>query len=267
MVKDGGDVERFLKTLHDRCWLAGLGWMMVGTAGQLLERSIVDRMVFAPERLCFEGPPQLTTPLQQDHDKRAPVVTDGEPADTGAICRNLSVVDQANLKELKAAEQVRLKGDAAKVQAKFVATQAAGISERTGISPVAVRRIIERQCAGVLLPDVVLPFDTQEFAGCTVRDALADPDRFFGATLADPVEGIDYGRCKAKILRRGGGGLRIHSFAHGRTDYDLRYDAAAIEAALRAAEKADVVDILVRLSRLPNVLRQAPGPEFAVRHA
>ena len=40
---DGGDTERFLKTLHDRCWLAGLGWHLIGKAGQLLDRSIIDR--------------------------------------------------------------------------------------------------------------------------------------------------------------------------------------------------------------------------------
>ena len=65
-VKDGGDTERFLRALHDRCWLAGLGWMMVSTSGALLERSIVDRMVGGPERLVFEGGPVLAPPLQQD---------------------------------------------------------------------------------------------------------------------------------------------------------------------------------------------------------
>lgn len=57
LVQDGGDVERFLRTMHDRCWLRGFGWYMVGAGGQLLERSIVDRMVYAPERLVFEGAP------------------------------------------------------------------------------------------------------------------------------------------------------------------------------------------------------------------
>lgn len=55
LVQDGRDCERFLKTLHLRCWLAGFGWMMVGAGGQLLERSIVDRVVGSPERLGFEG--------------------------------------------------------------------------------------------------------------------------------------------------------------------------------------------------------------------
>ena len=54
-MRDGTDIERFLKTLHERCWLAGFGWMMVSGSGSLLERSIVDRMVFAPSRPVFEG--------------------------------------------------------------------------------------------------------------------------------------------------------------------------------------------------------------------
>src|SRR4029077_8792186 len=65
-VQDGSDIERFLRALHDRCWLAGFGWMMVGAGGQLLERSIVDRMVGGAERLVFEGGPILKAPLQQD---------------------------------------------------------------------------------------------------------------------------------------------------------------------------------------------------------
>ena len=40
-VKDGADSERFLRALHDRCWLAGLGWMMVSTNGALLELSLI----------------------------------------------------------------------------------------------------------------------------------------------------------------------------------------------------------------------------------
>lgn len=43
---------------------------MVGAGGQLLERSIVDRMVSAPERLAFEGKPILEHPLAQDEAGR-----------------------------------------------------------------------------------------------------------------------------------------------------------------------------------------------------
>ena len=66
VAKNGNDAERFLKTVHERCWLKGLGWMTVGAAGQLLERSIIDRAVYAPERLVFEGAPIVELPLEQD---------------------------------------------------------------------------------------------------------------------------------------------------------------------------------------------------------
>ena len=91
-IKDGADVERFLRTLHDRCWLAGLGWMMVGVGGQLLERSIVDRMVGAAERLVFEGPPVVEPPLRQDAAGRKPQVVDGDvlELDTGLPSLNSS---------------------------------------------------------------------------------------------------------------------------------------------------------------------------------
>ena len=95
LVQDGGDIERFLRTLHDRCWLPGFGWLMAAAGGQLLERSIVDRMVYAPERLVFEGAPILDPPLLQDLASRRATVTDGAPLDTGKACPALTVVEKA----------------------------------------------------------------------------------------------------------------------------------------------------------------------------
>jgi hypothetical protein len=36
LVRDGSDIERFLRTLHDLCFRHGFGWYLVGAAGQLL---------------------------------------------------------------------------------------------------------------------------------------------------------------------------------------------------------------------------------------
>jgi hypothetical protein len=72
LVQDGADVDRFLKTLHERCWLAGLGWHMLCAAGRLLDRSLVDRMVGAAERLVFEGAPVVEPPLVQDRAASLP---------------------------------------------------------------------------------------------------------------------------------------------------------------------------------------------------
>jgi hypothetical protein len=213
VVLDGSDVERFLKDLHKRCWLAGLGWLMIGAGGQLLERSIVDRVVGSPERLVFEGAPVLDPPLAQDKASRRPVAIDGEALDTVAACPPLTIVEQSGLNELRAKETHRLAPDVVKSRESFINRQSHWLVERTGMDVGRARRTILRQCEGVLLPDVVLPFDDEDLAGKTVADVLADPAKFAGATLADPLEGVDYGRCKARIMRRADDGTPwIHSF-------------------------------------------------------
>jgi hypothetical protein len=246
LIKDGADAERFLKTLHERCWLAGLGWMMVGAGGQLLERSIVDRVCGGPERLAFEGQAVLTPPLVQDKAARLPLAIEGEALHTTNVCRSLSLVDHAKLEELQAKEAARLVPEVAKTKKAFVNRQAEQLTARIGISHSHAMRIIERQCSGILLPDVVLPFDDEEFASATVAHVLADPFRFEGATLADPLEGIDYGRGKAKIMLRADGTPWIHSFAHGRATYELKLDYRAAEALLNRAVPADAPDLFVR---------------------
>jgi hypothetical protein len=246
-VRDGLDVERFLKTLHARCWLAGLGWLMVGVGGQLLERSIVDRVVGTPERLVFEGAPVLDPPLAQDETSRRPAVSEGGPLDTLFACPPLTILEQAMLRELRAKEAARLAPDSAKAKKTFIAQQTQYLVDRTGMAWDAATRVIERQCAGILLPEVVLPFDDEDLVGATVAGVLADPTRFEDATLADPIEGVGYGAGKAKIMRRADGTLWINSFAHGRTVFELRFDYRAAENALNKAQPDEAADLFVRL--------------------
>jgi hypothetical protein len=246
LVEDGSDINRFLTDMHQRCWLAGLGWIMVGAGGQLLERSIVDRMVGSPERLVFEGPPVLDRAVAQDQSIRVPDATEGQALDTVAACPPLTRLEKAQLCELHAKEANRLAPEAARARKAFVVAQAQQLRERTGMAPHRAAQIIERQCAGVLLPDVTLPFDDDELAGATVGDVLADPDRFDDATLADPIEGVIYGPGKAKVMRRVDGTPWINSFAHGGTVYELRLDYCSAEAAVNKATPDQAVDVFVQ---------------------
>jgi hypothetical protein len=241
VAKDGSDSERFLTTLHERCWLRGFGWMIVSASGTLLERSIVDRTVGGAERLVFEGGPILKSPLRQDKESRRPIAVDGVALDTVAVCPPLSIVERARLDELKVRERERLAPEMAKAREAFVEAQAKKLVARTGMSEKAATQVIVRQCEGVLRPDIVLPFDDPELAGCTVGDVLANPEFYEGETLADPLEGVAYGRCVAKIMRRADGTPWIHSFAHGRTSYELKHDATAVRKAMEKAVKDEVV--------------------------
>jgi hypothetical protein len=161
----------------------------------------------------------------------------------------------AKLGELRAREKHRLAGECAKARELFIDRQAHRLVERTGMDLPRARRAIERQCEGILLPDVELPFDDPELAGRTVADVLADPVGFEGETLADPLEGIEYGRGKARIMRRADGSVWINSFAHGRIVYELKLDCAAVCAVLEHTPEAGVVDTFIGLA-LTADLRQ-----------
>jgi hypothetical protein len=231
-VKDGGDVDRFLHGLHDRCWLHGLAWHVIGRSGQLLERSLVDCTVGYGERLCFEGPPMIEPPLRQDTSKREPVVIEGNTIDTALILGKPSEYQQHLVREAKTVSSVKLTAEATLVRERYDEALA-GRMGRSGVPLPSARRQVTARHRGILLPDVELDFD--ELGLTTVATVLAAPRDFVGETLADPLEGAAYGRCKAKLMRRTDGTLVIHSFAHGGGLYHLRHDARSASATLTEA--------------------------------
>ena len=249
LATDGSDAERFLRTLHDRLTIAGFGWMTVGRGGQVLRRSLVDRSVYDGARLVFEAAPTLQHPLTQDRAARAPRAYPGPAMDTREVLRDLTIVETAKLQEIETEERNRVAPEAKKAQKAFLDSQARKIVERSEgkITFDAAQKTVKLQIAGTLLPDVVLEFDDEDLREASVADVLAKPDQFVGLTMSDPQEGPEYGRCKAKIMRRDDDSLWVHSFAHGRSTYELKFDAAAVESAIMAGKEVDAADILVRM--------------------
>jgi hypothetical protein len=244
-VKDGTDIERFLEVLAACLWLAGYGWLIVDVAGRLLVRSPIDVAVSRPERPVFEGPPILAPPLVQDAEARRPIVVDGGLLDTRVACPPLTPVEIDRIALIRAEEEARLRPEAAAARHAYIAARADDLAQRTGMSNEAAAKIIASQCGGILLPDIVLPFDDPEFDGCTVGDVLAHPARFAGATLADPLEGHARGRDKAKLFCNDDGSLIIHSFVHGGGNFRLCYDEAAAKAAIDRASAEEAAQVYV----------------------
>lgn len=247
LVRDGSDIERFLKDLHARCWLNHLGWFLLGATGQLLDRSIIDRAVWAPERLVFEGAPVLAEPLLQDRAARRPNWTPGIALDTRLACPPLTLVEEARLSRLKSEARAVLAPEAVRIQATADKALTERLTEVRGMSFAAAQHSVRRRHQGILMPQVELTFDDPAIGTVAVAELLARPDRFVGETLADPLEGVSYGRCKAMVMRHERGGLWIHSFAHGRMTYELKLDASMLMAAILAAEPNAVVSTYAQL--------------------
>jgi hypothetical protein len=224
-LADGADIERALKCLHQRLWLAGLGYHVIGAAGQLLERSIIDAAVYGPERLVFEGAPVLLAPVAQSARKRRPLVHDGVVIDSKAVIADLTARERETLAALQAASATRLKGAAQAKRKEWARLYA----EERGLSEQQADRIAAQAAKHVLESEFALEFDDPGLGRCTVADVVDNPSEYIGETLADPLEGVDYGRNKAKVFCRDDRCLMIHSFAHGGINYQLAGQGVRLE--------------------------------------
>jgi hypothetical protein len=139
----------------------------------------------------------------------------GNVIDTAVVIPSLTEVEQARVDQLKSAERERLKPTAAKARKAWAKEFAA----KHGMSEQEAERIATQASNYILEPEFELEFD--DLGTCTVAEVISNPDRYIGQSLADPVEGISYGRDKAMVLRQRDGCLMIHSFAHGGIDYAL----------------------------------------------
>lgn len=244
LVQDGGDIDRALAALHELCWLHGFGWYLIGKAGQLLDRTIIDSSVRFGERLVFEGPPEVVPPLFQDAAARLPVAHGGEAIDTRSAIRPLTAYQAACVMRAKQRAGALLEPEAAKVRAQADQLLAKEISDKTRMPLASAMRVVAARHRGALLPHIMLDFD--DLGLISVATVLADPDKYVGESLADPLEGVDYGRCKAMVLlsRDDPAAVFINSFAHGGARYRLRHDMRTAHAAIDNAEPAHVVDEL-----------------------
>jgi hypothetical protein len=218
--------------------LAGLGWFLVGDAGQLLERSIVDTAVWKPERLVFEADPILDPGFSQG--PRPAMVHEGGLL---ACPPDLDTNDEAQLEKLlgfarTAAEPEAVAKRKVWEEARIGEIVAAGGDRHKG------RRTVEQWSSGVLLPGATIEFEDPTIGRVTVAQILENPERFDGESCYDPLEGAGYGRCNAMFYADK---LCINSFAHGGGVFHLRHDAGTIEAAILAGAPAAAVDILCRL--------------------
>jgi hypothetical protein len=244
LVINGADIDRATRAFHARAWLHGFGWMMLGAVGQVLSRGLIDASVRYPERLCFEGPPEIVPPLAQDTALRACRVTEGEAIDTRVMIPDLTASERQQVEDAKAAMRRALELQALTVRAAVDNKLAEDIVRREGVPFATALRRVAAWRRGVLNPCIKLI--TDHHGTILVRDILLDPQRYVGVTLCDPHEGVSYGYCKAMIMasQREPGRVFIHSFAHGGGTYDLRHDVHSAEAALQSAPVEGIADTL-----------------------
>jgi hypothetical protein len=240
LLKDQRDLPRFLEDLHKRLWLAGHGWIKVTADGKALERSPVDTALKDPTRLIFEGGPDLGPGLVQA--ARPAVAYDGEALDSLLACPPLAEAEAREYDRLVADAKARKQPECDRVRTSWEAVHvkarvAKGMSEADARG--AVSRIAD---GGELDPLFGLHFD--RLGAVTVADVLADPKKYVGQPMADPIEGVAYGRGTARLYQHPAGELWVNSFAHGGCRYTLPLPVRpSLETTFDDVEQATVARI------------------------
>lgn len=237
-VQNAADIPRYGRVLFERLWLQGHGRIALSASGSMLERSPLDSAVFSPERLDFIAPPIIRAGANLVYTAPPTEYREGAVLDTTTL-PDLDDAERAEYERLVAEAKAAMRGAS---DAKRRAWAESHIAERVerGIPEAKARADVERICSSEgndLDADFVLHFASLGIV--TVRNVLADPKRFAGQALADPVEGVEYGRTTAKFYWNDGKPV-INSHAHGGATYFLHGDA------VRESDKSDESRLLAR---------------------
>lgn len=257
LVKDASDIPRAGQVFFDRLWLAGKGGIKISASGGMLLRSPLDASVFQPERLDFAGGAECVPPLTQRLPPPQLFNPDAEPLDTRAALPDLTAVEQAKVVELQTAAKALCAPQAATVRARWTEARLNELAKRHPNTPKArLREVVKQATEGrVLGPEFIL-YDSGMQA-ISVAELLADPGRWHGHYLRDPLE-PEYGSSVAWVNLQGKGGPYIFSHAHGlNARYELSLARATIE--LKSGDLPKVVTDAIAAMREDGLLFEHGG--------
>lgn len=220
LISDGSRVDEFVRGLADRLMLAGFLWGRITATGTVLPRTLFDVGASCdPSRLVYEADPII------DGDRLVVMPGSREPRLSGE-----AILDVDTVEPLTNAERSTLAAMVAQLQ-KDLEPQAAAIRQewrnrrieeltRRGVD----RRRAERTVAGAiehheLCGDFEVLLD--DGSTVTVREILADPERYHKQTCADPMDWDYDGGVNKAVIFADQPPRRIHSLAHGGIEYRL----------------------------------------------
>jgi hypothetical protein len=224
LVANASDIPRYQKTLSQRLKLEGYHFP-VNSHGRLLSRTIIDDTVGQPERLDFVGMPVINN-RGISYQPPETIFIEGDILETKTLIP-ISKTLEERLKEIHNQARKKLQPELDKSHAAWVDKQIKK-AEENGVSEkaIAIAKVIyaeNHQNGACTLPfSHRILFDDPALGEVSILNILGNPLKYEGATCADPIEGIAYGRNKGKVFFHKNGELLIHSFVHGGINYTVK---------------------------------------------
>ncbi len=225
IVKDARDIPRAGKVIYDRLWLAGHGTFKISKSGSLLERNLIDALVWQPNRLDFAAGAACEDPLEQRRGRPVLIQGNQKQLDTWTELSDLSDAEKRRLRAQQQMARAETQEDAAKAREQWLEIRlgkmvgsTADNDERAEVR-VGLERALDTR---VLPPEFQLEVEIdRKIENLTVSDVLRNPSRYERARTRDPIEpDYDNGRLVG-MLFLSGINKSLHSFARGETTYQL----------------------------------------------
>lgn len=214
IVSDARRIPAIGQQLYDALWLDGHGHHVLskGENPSALERCLVDDCAWQPERLDYAAAPILGEGLERVGGTLLNVYGDGSPPlDVDAIAP-LTDDQQAAVSALKRESKAKARAEVSDQRRRLLDALPAEKRESQRKRWLALDR------AEVTKEQVIY----LEHGTITVAEILASPHRFHGVNCRDPQDPFNSkGAVGQARIYTDGGGLRIHSFAHGGCTYRL----------------------------------------------
>ena len=220
-VQDTTHAMEYGALLTERLWLNGYGYIALSANGSMLERTPIDSAVFSPERLDFVGKPVIAN---SGLKYLAPetVYVEGKMLDLSTLPA-LTVEEAQQVSQLKAeAKVLMLQGSATKKE-EWGAQKVSELVDK-GTDLDTARSTVAAMLDGGgkdLFGSFTLVFSDPMLGTVTVCNVLSNPERYDRKSLADPLEGVGYGKSLAKFYYNNGDTPLINSFAHSGCIYFL----------------------------------------------
>jgi hypothetical protein len=222
LLRRGVDTPALIERLHQRLWLTGFGWIAIGAAGQLLERSLIDCAVASPERLIFEGPPSICDEdLAVDPKRRRVIAREGVAIMPPSP---LSDEDEQQYEDAVAVAKSALRPKAEHVG--YTYQRVRGHDEKTA------RTLAKGAARGSARLPQSCPLSFKGGVQVTVGEALLDPDRYVNRDCLDPIEPVARDYCARFLRGKNDHVCFVRSFAHGGCVYQLEYSLDTAKVAL-----------------------------------
>jgi len=234
LVEHAADIPRAGRVIADRCWLHGLGFILVGDDGKRHHRGLFDSAMFEAARLDFIGGAICEAPLRQD--RGSPVNFGGEGLlDTYAAFPDLSEAEKILVATTKKQEYDKAAEPAAAQHERWLNREGQKLAARLlneGASPreanERARAILKSASEGQGLTSS-FKIVIEGGKSLTVRELLDNRLQYHGVQTLDPLEPDHRGGEYCGILYLNQERPTLYSFAHGGTNYSLIRQIVDIE--------------------------------------